>query len=147
MTHRTHRSVWLAGLLALIVLVSGCSAAPTAILAATATATAVPLAPATAASTAVTPTATAPVVPAEADDVTKVDDQGSTAVVAEAVHEALDAQPVGELTANEVAGLLFMREEEKLARDVYPRSMSSGSAIFEQHCRQRGHAHGRVLRP
>jgi len=32
---------------------------------------------------------------------------------------ALAALPVGELSADEVAGLLYMREEEKLAQDVY----------------------------
>ncbi|MEQ1703268.1 MAG: DUF2202 domain-containing protein [Ilumatobacteraceae bacterium] len=38
---------------------------------------------------------------------------------ADAIIQQLDALPTTELTNDEVAGLLWMREEEKLARDVY----------------------------
>ncbi len=52
-------------------------------------------------------------------DVTVVDDEGNTQVDAAQLDEALMATAIGELTEDEIAGLLFMREEEKLARDVY----------------------------
>jgi hypothetical protein len=57
--------------------------------------------------------------PALAQDVTVTDDAGSTNIDRPALDVALDGQPVGVLSEEEVAGLLFMREEEKLARDVY----------------------------
>lgn len=52
-------------------------------------------------------------------DVTNVDDQGATAVDHTMMQTALAAMPVTDLTATEQAGLLYMREEEKLAHDVY----------------------------
>ena len=48
-----------------------------------------------------------------------VGDSGSTSIDQEALDEALNAVPVGDLTTAEIDGLAFMREEEKLARDVY----------------------------
>jgi len=55
----------------------------------------------------------------EDPDVTNVDADGNTSVDMALLLEQLATIPVGELTAEEVAGLLFMREEEKLAFDVY----------------------------
>jgi hypothetical protein len=52
-------------------------------------------------------------------DVTYVDGEGNTSIDDVALDEALDGTTVGELTTEEAAGLAFMREEEKLARDVY----------------------------
>ena len=52
-------------------------------------------------------------------DVTNVDDQGATAVDHTMLQTAIAAMPVTDLTAVEQAGLLYMREEEKLAHDVY----------------------------
>ena len=52
-------------------------------------------------------------------DVIKVDDQGSTAIDQTMMQTAIAAMPVTDLTAAEQAGLLYMREEEKLAHDVY----------------------------
>jgi len=52
-------------------------------------------------------------------DVTVVDEEGNTQVDAEQLDEALTFTTASELTEEEIAGLLFMREEEKLARDVY----------------------------
>ena len=61
-----------------------------------------------------------PILEAEAEiDPVVVDDQGNTDIDAEALDSALTTLPAGELTALEVDGLAFMREEEKLARDVY----------------------------
>ena len=57
--------------------------------------------------------------PAIENDLLSVNEQGSTAIDAEALDSALTALPAGELTAMEADGLAFMREEEKLARDVY----------------------------
>ena len=52
-------------------------------------------------------------------DLVVVDEEGNTAIDADALDSALTTLPAGELTAQEVDGLAFMREEEKLARDVY----------------------------
>lgn len=54
-----------------------------------------------------------------AEDITTVDEEGSTAIDTEALATELPNIGTGELSAVEVEGLLFMREEEKLARDVY----------------------------
>ncbi len=47
------------------------------------------------------------------------DDEGVTAMEAEMLTNELDALPVSDLTQDEIDGLAFMREEEKLAGDVY----------------------------
>ena len=52
-------------------------------------------------------------------EVTSVDAAGSTSVEAAALMAALDAVEVTDLTVAEAEGLAFMREEEKLAHDVY----------------------------
>jgi len=57
--------------------------------------------------------------PAIENDLLSVNEQDSTVVDAKALGSALAAMPAGELTAMEADGLAFMREEEKLARDVY----------------------------
>lgn len=56
---------------------------------------------------------------ADYQDVTNVDEGGNTTVDATALSEALDQISTGELSTAEVEGILFMREEEKLALDVY----------------------------
>ncbi|MBN2556641.1 MAG: DUF2202 domain-containing protein [Anaerolineales bacterium] len=48
-----------------------------------------------------------------------VDEEGSTEVDVEGLGTAVSPPSSSGLTASEVEGLLFMREEEKLARDVY----------------------------
>lgn len=52
-------------------------------------------------------------------DVTDVEDNGSTGLNAGMMQTAIANIPVGSLTDSEQAGLLYMREEEKLAHDVY----------------------------
>lgn len=52
-------------------------------------------------------------------DVTDVDGEGNTDVDSSALSEALNSISTGTLSDAEVEGLLYMREEEKLARDVY----------------------------
>jgi hypothetical protein len=52
-------------------------------------------------------------------DVTYVDGEGSTTIDDEALEEVLQDITKAALTADEVNGILYMREEEKLARDVY----------------------------
>jgi hypothetical protein len=52
-------------------------------------------------------------------DVTNVDEQGNTTVDHTVMQTAIAAMPVGALTTAEKDGLLWMREEEKLAHDVY----------------------------
>ena len=93
----------------------GASVAP----AATATA-----APATATPTSVPATSTAVAAPAEvivppSADVTNVDESGNTTIDQDALDSALDATTTGALSDAEAEGILYMREEEKLARDVY----------------------------
>lgn len=48
-----------------------------------------------------------------------VDDNGYTNVNPTALNQVLQTSPAGTLTQAETDGLLFMREEEKLAHDVY----------------------------
>ena len=52
-------------------------------------------------------------------DIIEVDEIGSTAIDADNLETTLDQFPSDELTPEEIEGLLFMREEEKLAQDVY----------------------------
>ncbi|MDP5052489.1 MAG: DUF2202 domain-containing protein [Congregibacter sp.] len=61
--------------------------------------------------------ATVPV--ATAAQVTLVNDAGETTVDQSALSDALSELSLGELSDNEREGLLLMREEEKLAGDVY----------------------------
>lgn len=49
----------------------------------------------------------------------EVDAQGSTTLVSNVLEKAVEAIPKSDLNAKESEGLLLMREEEKLARDVY----------------------------
>ena len=52
-------------------------------------------------------------------DLTSVDEEGTTMINDESLDEALTQIASGGLTQQEMDGLLFMREEEKLAHDVY----------------------------
>ena len=52
-------------------------------------------------------------------DVINVDDEGNTSVDKDALDTTIDEIPVTSLTDSEEEGILYMREEEKLARDVY----------------------------
>jgi len=54
-----------------------------------------------------------------ASPLTLVDSSGSTRINLTSMRAALDALPIGELTGTEQEGIIYMREEEKLARDVY----------------------------
>jgi hypothetical protein len=49
----------------------------------------------------------------------QVDPDGVTNIPADSLQAQVDALPRATLTAEEQAGLIWMREEEKLARDVY----------------------------
>jgi len=51
--------------------------------------------------------------------ITLTDEDGSTTVDLDVLDDVLDTLPVGGISDDERAGLVFMREEEKLARDVY----------------------------
>jgi hypothetical protein len=67
---------------------------------------------------------TAPILPAAMtpgsyEDVTNTDQSGSTTVDQAALGEALGQIPAATLSEAEIEGLLYMREEEKLAWDVY----------------------------
>jgi len=88
------QSWWVAGLLALIV-VSGCTSRTTAA------------------------TATQAAVTSNTPDLFRVDATGNTSIEPAALEASLASIPVGELTNTEISGLVWMREEEKLARDVY----------------------------
>ncbi len=54
-----------------------------------------------------------------ADTLLAVDDSGNSVIDNNALENSLDQLATGEISPQEEAGLLFMREEEKLARDVY----------------------------
>lgn len=53
------------------------------------------------------------------DSIAPVGENGSTAFDQELLQDRLDDLPTNELTDGEIADMKFMREEEKLARDVY----------------------------
>lgn len=56
----------------------------------------------------------------EVPSITTTDIDGATSVDEEALNDVLDTYtPPDDLDPDETAGLIFMREEEKLARDVY----------------------------
>ena len=64
--------------------------------------------------------------------VTTVDEIGSTKIDNDMLEDTLGSMPTGELSQAEVEGLLYMREEEKLARDVYLHlSETWGLPIFQ----------------
>ncbi len=52
-------------------------------------------------------------------DIATVDEEGNTDIDQTALTATLAANPVEELSQAEIASILFMREEEKLAHDVY----------------------------
>jgi hypothetical protein len=52
-------------------------------------------------------------------DVARVDEDGATSIEPTALASTLQGSSSGELTAAEASGIAYMREEEKLARDVY----------------------------
>jgi hypothetical protein len=52
-------------------------------------------------------------------NVARVDEQGMARIDTDARRNTLSQTPAGELSDVEAEGILFMREEEKLARDVY----------------------------
>jgi len=52
-------------------------------------------------------------------DLTIVDEEGSTSIDVDTLEASLSSTAASDLTDIEAEGLLFMREEEKLARDVY----------------------------
>ena len=53
------------------------------------------------------------------DDVTTVDENGSTSIDEPALRATIDQMPVEAISEAEKEGILYMREEEKLAHDVY----------------------------
>ncbi len=57
--------------------------------------------------------------PYSSTDVTSGTDEGSTSIDGSRLSSAIDPVPPGLLTAAEADGLRYMREEEKLAHDVY----------------------------
>jgi hypothetical protein len=61
-----------------------------------------------------------------ADPIITVAEDGNTQITADTLSTQLEALPLGTLSDAETAGLLLMREEEKLARDVY-------RALFDVH--------------
>ena len=96
--------------LTLVALVS-CSPPPSAAPATASVTAAVPATP--------TDTAAPPAPSTVITDVTDVDEEGNTDIDSSTLSEALNSISTGTLSDAEVEGLLYMREEEKLARDVY----------------------------
>ena len=56
---------------------------------------------------------------AELPPIALVDDAGNTTINLQNLQTTLDTIAPGELTQQETDGLMYMREEEKLAHDVY----------------------------
>ena len=64
--------------------------------------------------------------------ITTTDEDGVTSVDDVALDEVLSTLPLEDLSEQEVNGLLFMREEEKLAHDVYVAMFALGySKVFD----------------
>ncbi|RKZ62071.1 MAG: hypothetical protein DRQ44_11295, partial [Gammaproteobacteria bacterium] len=60
------------------------------------------------------------------------DSGGSVSFDESKLNEALSALPVEDVSDDEIAGLIFMREEEKLARDTYIEMFNKwGIKIFD----------------
>ncbi|MGE0058480.1 MAG: DUF2202 domain-containing protein [Dehalococcoidia bacterium] len=57
----------------------------------------------------------------------EVDSEGSTGINSGRLEDEVEALSEGDLTSAEIAGVLFVREEEKLARDVYQELAKSSS--------------------
>ncbi|WP_456427308.1 DUF2202 domain-containing protein [Rhodocaloribacter sp.] len=57
--------------------------------------------------------------PDEDQDIIEVTEEGYTNIIGAGLSAALAALPMEPLSEAEIAGILYMREEEKLARDVY----------------------------
>ncbi len=55
----------------------------------------------------------------EASAIVSVDDNGATTVNLAELQSTLDSMPQDDLSQDEIDGLMYMREEEKLAHDVY----------------------------
>ena len=69
---------------------------------------------------------------ASATDIVVVDADGNTVIDANSLTSQLDMLALGSLSDAEIAGLMLMREEEKLARDVYTALYAEhGSNIFQ----------------
>jgi len=64
--------------------------------------------------------------------ITSTDENGSTAINFTVLSDLLNTMPLDTLSLTESDGLIFMREEEKLARDVYTFLFTQwGSNIFD----------------
>jgi hypothetical protein len=113
----------LVGLLAIaLTACGGAGAVPTAvstIAPATATPAVVPPTSTVAPATSTEAVALAAVIAPPSTDVTHVDESSNTTIDPEALDSALTGTAAGVLSDSEVEGILYMREEEKLARDVY----------------------------
>ena len=59
--------------------------------------------------------------PEPPQDIMTVEEDGSTSFDEPTLHSTIEQMPLAVLSAEEAAGILYMREEEKLARDVYYR--------------------------
>jgi hypothetical protein len=88
--------------------------------------------PAETTSTSPTTEPQAPTQTATTDSVATVDEQGATSMQQETLEAELAELPINDLTGEEIAGLKFMREEEKLAHDLYTELESEfGYRVFE----------------
>lgn len=62
----------------------------------------------------------------------EVDDSGYSSISSSQLETQLNALPLGEISAAEEAGLYYMREEEKLAHDVYSKLYDQeGQKVFD----------------
>lgn len=65
-------------------------------------------------------------------NIISVDNQGNTKIDGDNLQTSLDSYEIGEITQEEEAGLLLMREEEKLAYDVYQKFFElHGKKVFD----------------
>jgi hypothetical protein len=79
-------------------------------------------------------------------DVNSVEDDGYSTFQPIALNEAQNSQVYSELSEEEAAGLFFMREEEKLARDVYIRLYEQWGLPVFQNISQSEQAHTEAVK-
>ncbi|MCJ7623370.1 MAG: DUF2202 domain-containing protein [Anaerolineaceae bacterium] len=78
--------------------------------------------------------------------VTTVGESGTTIIDKDVLEDTLGSMPTGELNQAEIEGLLYMREEEKLARDVYLRLWETWGLPIFQNISQSEETHMEAIR-
>ena len=79
--------------------------------------------------------------PEHPQDIMTVEEDGSTSFDEPVLRSTIDQMPLAALSAEEAAGILYMREEEKLARDVYYRLYEQWGLLIFSNIGSSEHTH------